>query len=271
MHRILSLATATIVPLALAASAGAADGVLITERTTSPDGKVTTNQVQLDQNHMRAETADREARTVIFDNTAQVLRMVNDETKTYREMTKADVDRMAGQMSDAMARMQDAMKNMPPEQRARIEEMMKGRGMAMGGAPAVKTEYKKVGSDKVGKWACDKYEGTRNGEKVVELCTVDPSALGLTQADFAVAFEMANFFKALVPQGAERMFMVGRADTQGFNGVPVRRVNFSNGQPQDVHELVGVTRQTFPASTWEVPAGYQKQPLMGGRGRGRGL
>lgn len=268
MNRFLTFATLAAAPLALTVSLAAADGVLITERTTSSDGKVETNQVQLDKDHMRAQSGEKQ--TVVFDNTKQVLWMVNDQTKTYREMTKADVDRMGGQMSEAMAQMQERMKNMPPEQRARIEEMMKGRGMGMAGGAAGKTEYKKVGSDKVGKWTCDKYEGTRNGEKVSELCTVEPSALGLTPADLAVTREMANFFKSMMPQNADRIFAIGSAEAQGYSGVPVRRVSFSNGKAQDVHELVSITRQPFPASTWEVPAGYEKQPLMGGRGRGRG-
>jgi hypothetical protein len=263
LMRLLKIATLTI-PLALVSAAAAADGVQLTERTTS-GGTTSTHQIQIDRDHLRAETGGQRQQTVIFDNTKQVLWMVNTDAKTYTEMTKADVDRLSGQVSAAMATMQEQMKNLPPEQRARIEEMMKGRGMG-GAAAASKTEYKKVGSDKVGKWNCDKYEGSRDGQKVVELCTVEPGALGFTMADFAVATELGNFFKSLAPQNADRLFSVG-AQGQGFSGVPVRRVTFLNGQPEMVHEIVDVTRQTFPASTFEVPAGFQKQPFMGGRGR----
>jgi hypothetical protein len=45
-------------------------------------------------------------------------------------MTKADVDRIGSQMSGAMALMQEQMKNLPPEQRERMEALMRGRGMA---------------------------------------------------------------------------------------------------------------------------------------------
>jgi hypothetical protein len=263
LMRLPKIATLTI-PLTLVCTVAAADGIQLTERSIS-GGTTSTHQIQIDQNHMRAETGGQRQQTVIFDNAKQVLWMVNNDAKTYTEMTKADVDRLSGQMSAMMATMQEQMKNLPPEQRARIEEMMKGRGMG-GGAAASKTEYKKVGTDKAGKWNCDKYEGTRNGQKVIELCTVEPAALGFTMADFAVARELGDFFKGLAPQNADRLFSVG-TEGQGFSGVPVRRVTFSNGQPEMVHEIVDVTRQTFPASTFEVPAGFQKQPFMGGRGR----
>jgi len=242
----------------------AADGVLIVEKTTT-GGSTKTNQIQIEKERMRAES---DTQTVVFDGTKQVLWLINDGRKSYSEMTKADVDRMGGQLNDAMAKMQEQLKNLPPEQRAQIEAMMKGRGMPMaGGAQAPKTEYRKTGTDKVGAWACDKYEGTRGGQKVTELCTVDPKVLGFAMSDFQVSKQLMEFFSKIVPQGADRMFAIGTPEEQGFSGVPVRRIAFSNGQQQSVSEVTQATRQNFPASTFELPAGYQKEALGAGRGR----
>jgi hypothetical protein len=252
----------------------AADGILIVQKTTTSTGTQTHN-IQIEQSRMRAETGGMPQRggqpagpqAVIFDGTKQTLMLVNDARKTYSEMTKADVDRLSGQMAGAMAQMQEQMKNMPPEQRAQIEAMMRGRGMGASTPP--KTTYKKVGTDTVGKWTCDKYEGYRDGNKVSELCTVDPKALGFTPADFQITKEMADFFGKLIPQGADRMFSIGSAEQQGYSGVPVRTVQ-TMGDQQVTSELVDVKRQSFPASTFEVPAGYTKEDMLGGRGRGRG-
>jgi hypothetical protein len=243
----------------------AADGVLIVEKTTS-GGNTKTNQIQIEKERMRAES---DTQTVVFDGAKQVLWLINDGRKSYSEMTKADIDRMGGQLNDAMAKMQEQLKGLPPEQRAQIEAMMKGRGMpAMaGGAPAAKTEYRKTGADKVGAWACDKYEGTRGGQKVTELCTVDPKVLGFAMSDFQVSKQLMEFFSKIVPQGADRMFAVGTPEEQGFSGVPVRRIAFNNGQQQSVSEVTQASRQNFPASTFELPAGYQKEALTAGRGR----
>jgi Domain of unknown function (DUF4412) len=242
----------------------AADGVLIVEKTTT-GGSTKTNQIQIEKERMRAES---DTQTVVFDGTKQVLWLINDGRRSYSEMTKADVDRMRGQLNDAMAKMQEQLKSLPPEQRAQIETMLKGRGMpAMAGAPASKTEYRKTGVDKVGAWACDKYEGTRGGQKVTELCTVDPRVLGFAMSDFQASKQLMEFFGKLVPQGADGMFAVGTPEEQGFSGVPVRRIVFNNGQQQSVSEVTQASRQNFPASVFELPPGYQKEALGAGRGR----
>jgi hypothetical protein len=257
---------ALVAAMCLAASPlHAADGVLIVERTTT-GGNTRTNQIQIEKERMRAESAD--GQTVVFDGARQVLWLINEGRKSYSEMTKADVDRMSGQMNDAMAKMQEQLKSLPPEQRAQVEAMMKGRGMpAMAAAQTAKTEYRRTGSDKVGTWACDKYDGTRSGQKVSELCTVDPKVIGFSMDDFQVSKQLMEFFQKLVPQGADRMFAIGTAGDQGFSGVPVRRIGFNNGQQQSVTEITQFTRQNFPASVFEVPAGYQKEAFGAGLGR----
>ncbi len=193
----------------------------------------------------------------------------NDDKKTYSEITKADVDRLSGaddgrDVADAGAQ----LANLPPAQRAQVEAMMKGRGMGAGSAAPVKPEYKKTGTDKVNAWTCDKYEGTLNGQKSSELCTVDPQTLGFTAGDFAVAGEMQAFFSKLLPQGSDNLFRIGSMQDQGFSGVPVRRVSF--GARPTTTEITSVTRQTFPDATFAVPDGFQKEASpFAGRGRGR--
>ncbi len=245
---------------ASASGARAADGILIHEKTTS-GGTTKTHQIQIDQHRMRAETdgAAGEKQAIVFDGTKQVMTIINYDKKTYSEMTQADVDRLSGQVTDAMAKMKEQMKNLPPEQRARIEAMMAGRGgmAGAGGGAAEKTEYKKTGPDRVGQWACNKYEGSRGGQKTVELCTVAPQALGFTAADFAVTRDLQAFFGKLVPQNADSLFRIGSASDQGFDGVPVRRVTF--GSAPSTSELVDVIRQSIPDATFAVPEGFQKE------------
>jgi hypothetical protein len=253
-----------------AGASEAADGILIAQKMTSASGTVTTHQIEIEKTRMRAESEAAGGRKMkmVFDGSAQVMRTIDDEAKTYTEMSKADMDKMSAQMSGAMAQMQEQMKNMPPEARKRMEEAMRGRGAPGGGATA-STEYKKIGTDKVGKWTCDKYEGTRAGEKVSELCTVAPATLGFTPGDFEVTKQMAEFFSKLVPQSGDQMFRIGSPTANGFSGLPVRTVIFRNGAPSITSEITDASRQNFPDSIFAVPAGYTKRDLMAGRGRGR--
>ena len=267
LTKVLSLVT-TGVALA-GAPAHAADGILIAQKTTS-GANTSTHQSQIEKTRMRAEFAGQAGRkqTIIFDATAPVLWMIDDQAKTYSEMTKADVDRIGAQMSSAMAQMQQQMQNLPPEQRARIEAMMQGgRGM-IAGAAGPPPEYKKTGTDTVGKWTCDKYQGTKNGEKTSEVCTVAPGAFGFAMGDFEITKQFAEFFSKLMPQGAEGLFRIGSSGPAGFSGIPVRSVSFKDGAPQTVTEMTEASRQNFPDALFAVPAGYKKRDFPGaGRGR----
>jgi hypothetical protein len=245
----------------------AADGLLIVQKHTS-GGTTRTNQIQIEKTRMRAEIGGIGGRTqiIIFDAAAQVVRIIDPERKTYTEMTKTDVDRLSGQMAGAMAQIQEQMKNLPPEQRERMEAMMRGRGVA-GAIPApVKTEYRRNGTDKAGKWTCDKYDGYQNNQKVSEICTVAPATLGVTAADFDIARQAARFFQQLSPQNADQMFSIGGTE-QGYSGIPVRST-ISIGQQPITTELTEVVRKTFSDESYAVPDGFQKQSFPGGR-RGR--
>jgi len=251
------------VVLVLAAGASMAQaqtGVLIAQKITT-GGAESTSQVQITRTRLRTEVADGAGskQVVVFDGDRQVMMFINPERKSYSEITKAEVDRLGAQMQDMMAKV-------PPEMREKVAAMMKGRGMAAAGAP-VKTVYKRAGSDKTAKWPCDKYEGYQNNEKTSEICTVEPAALGLSAADFAVTQQFAAFFEKLMPQAAGQMLNFGQSQEQGFSGVPVKSTSTLRGRTTTT-EITAVNRQAIPDTVFAVPEGYKKEASPFGRGRG---
>jgi hypothetical protein len=243
---------------ALAAPVQAAEGILVVERATR-GSSTRTGQMQIEPQRMRAEITDPQGRlqVVIFDGAKQVMWLIDPANKTYREMTKADVDRLGGQVNAALAKLQEQLKNLPPAQRAQIEAAMKARGLAA----AQKTDFRRAGTDKVGRWTCAKYDGYQNDEKTSEVCTVEPKEIGFMPSDFAVTRQLSEFFRSLVPQSAE-LFTVGVADDQGFSGIPVRRVT-GTGPDRMINETAEIRRDTFADSLFAVPAGFKREPLTG--------
>jgi hypothetical protein len=233
-----------------------AQGVLMIQQETQ-NGKTYTSQVQMDKTHIRAESHAAGNTAVVFDGNAQVLRTLDLDRKTYVEL---DQTRLR-QMRDQMAKMEEQMKNLPPQQRAMMEQMMRGRGGMMAAPP--RPEYRQTGSDRVGSWTCTKYEGFVAQQKVVELCTVDPKALGLTAADFEVTKQLAEFVKSMMPQIVGQTTVYGTAEEQGFSGIPVRRTVYTNGQVSLVGEVKEIRHESFPPSTWEVPAGFRQEGMEG--------
>jgi hypothetical protein len=264
MKRFLSAAALCV----LCTSVHAANGVVISMKSTKGES-TTTNQIQLDANHMRTEMAGRTGaqNTFVFDGVKQTMYIIDDSKKTYSEITKEDVDRVAAQMQGMMAQV-------TPEQRAQIEAMMRGRGgrgISGMGAPAPKPTFKKTGTDKVGKWTCDKYEGYDGDKKTSEVCTVAPTALGLTASDFDVTKQFAKFFSGIMPQMANNVFSLGSLEDRGFVGLPIRSISYgADGSVTGTQELTDITHQNIPDSTFAPPAGYAKQDSPLGRGRGRG-
>lgn len=263
MRRHLSILFASLVVGFVPVAAQAADGVLIVQTITN--GTTTTkSEVQIEPTRMRTEVSDGAGRrqSIIYDGNKDVLYVVDPDRRSYMEMTRADAERMGTMMQGAMAALQKQLAAMPPAQRAAMERQMGAMtgGLTGGGEKPV---YRRSGTDRVGQWACDKYDGLTKGEKTSEVCTVDPKVLGLTTADFAVTIKMAEFAGRIVPQMANQMVGIGSPE-QGFSGVPVRAVSGPQGNNVTI-VLSEARRMTFADNIFAVPAGFQKQalPTMG--------
>ncbi len=263
MKPLMTLATvfaclAAVIPLV------AAEGLLIVQ-TSSIGGRTLTIQLQIEPDLMRAEMLNPagDTQAAVFDARKQVLSLINYDKKTYAEMTTADVERIGAEMSALFAQAEEQIASMPPAERAQAQAAMKGSlGGFVAGLP--RPEYRHTGTDKAGKWTCDKYDGFMNNEQVSEVCTVAPEALGATAADFEIAKQLQAFGQKLMPQGFEGLLAPG--DARGYTGIPVRQISYYAGQPILTNELTEVRRQNFDAATYQVPADFEKQPLPGGLG-----
>ena len=241
-----------------------ADGILISQRVAS-GGNPLTIRVQITATRMRTEVAgpNGAVQVVIFDGGKQVLYMVDPARKTYTEMTKADADRMSRFVQEGMAQMRAQLETLPAAQRAQIEAMMKGRSGA-----AAAPQYTRTGSDTVGRWTCEKYDLMQDGQKVGDVCTVNPATLGFGATDFDAMRQMSEFFSAMAPQMANQLPAVSPIDLRGDSGFPVKTVLMVPGGTVTT-EVIEAGRQTFPDSLFAVPAGFTKQDIMGAMG-GRG-
>src|SRR5262249_23491001 len=126
MRSIARRTTLVAAALLLAGSARAADGVLVVQTLTLNGNPPQTHQIQIEPKRMRTQRTGPGGGSVgiMFDSTRQVMTVITDANQSYMELTKADLETLAAQMSGAMAQMQDMIKNLPPEQRAKYEAMM---------------------------------------------------------------------------------------------------------------------------------------------------
>lgn len=242
-----------------------ADVVITSVNTSFEDPRDSgTSTAYLGNSGMRIETqAEGERMTMIFRSDKEVFWVINTTDKSYTEMTRKDIKKMKVQMDEAKRVMQEQMKNMPPEQRAMIEQMMKGKAMP---AQPEKAVFKKGSSGvKIGKWTCDTYKGYRSGQLTEEVCTTSFKNLGIAQKDFKVMQRMAEFMSELSPDAAS-LYNVGSDQwekEQGYPGIPVRTISYSNGKKVSQYEIQDVKKKRISSSRFELPKGITKQNFTG--------
>jgi hypothetical protein len=250
--------------LALTLALSARAGVLLVSHNQSLTEKKDPliYNVSIDKDRVRIEGVG-DARSFIYRGDKQLFWIVDNKEKNYMEMTKQDLEAISLKMDSAMVKMQESMKNMPPQQREMMEKMMKS--MMPGAGARAKTTYKKVAvGEKVGNWSCDKYEGMAEGTKKVEMWITDPKQLGLGESDYQAIKDMARFFEKLI-KNAENNFGFG-IDKDGPQGLPVKTLSFRDGKASFKTEVKEFKKKDFGEGWFEVPAGLTKKQMGPGAG-----
>ena len=197
---------------------------------------------------MEGMTAHRGAASVmIIDGPGKKMLMLDPEKKIYREMTEADAKQMKERMEAMRAQM-------PPEMRKRMEERT--------GGPAAAPQYEKTGAKKkIAGYSCEVYRVKVGDTMMGEACYA-PWGSGLASKADADKFQ-----KAMADMEKSFAFMPGMRMTHWSDapGVPIEQSHYgSDGKTvESITTLKSVSRSAVPASTFEVPAGFTKEPLMG--------
>jgi hypothetical protein len=274
MRRFSFVATAVLAPM-LGMGPLFAGVKIVSENTDLATKKVTTDTILLDANRMRLESDDGRAFMFLTDGGRNRIVMLDKARNTYQEIDQQTMDQMGQMMSGAAAQMSAqmaaAMKNMTPEQRKMMEQAMKGK-MPQAAAPAAapKTVYTAKGSGSVNGFSCTKYEGVRGSEKVADVCAGVPAQLKLSASDMQIFEKMRQFSAGLSSMANSPMranVPTGSLES-GYEGFPIQRTDFDNGQPTKRAELKSITRTNFSDAYFSLgDAKKVEMPGMGGRGR----
>lgn len=240
--------------------------VEIVSKTSYADSKnSSTETVYVEKDRVCMESQGRKDNTVAVYRPGPLIWVMNLNEGTYMEMNAQDIEQMKAmtkkmkaqmdeqqkqvdpQMEEARKKMEEQMKNMTPEQREQMKKYMPQGMMNMISGPE-KTVYKKVASGvKTGSWPCDKYEGYRGQEKVEEVWSTDFNSFGISTADLKVFEEFGKLFEGFGDEKQSAAFKIGSKEfeeEQGFPGVAVKTIKYSNGKVQSTEELVKVEKKS---------------------------
>ena len=238
------------------------------ENTDLGTQKTTRQEMLLDSNRFRINVDGNTSMMFLTDGGRNRMVMLDKSKNEYTEIDQQMLNQMAQQMQGAMAQLEQQLKNLPPDQRALVEKMMKGK-MPQPAAP-VTTLYTAKGSGAVNGFACTQYEGTRSGQKVAEVCAAQPAQLKYTAADFQVFDKMKEFVSGLQSSFQNSPFAAGFTGIgeRGLEGFPVQTISFSNGQPSQKNELKSADRATFTDADFST-GNAKKVEMPTGRGAAR--
>ena len=207
---------------------------------------------------------DAEGRATLIKN--GTFYIIDDADKSYVMFDKATMEQLAKKISEAMEKMKAQLAQLPPEQRAQMEQMMPGLS---GGDRKWTVEVTDTGkSDKVDGRNCRLWDVKRDDKLDDQICVVAYSDLP-GKENFQAMF--ANFAKVFEEMAKSAPMMAGMMTNEfsaqaKVNGFPVRTRGYEeNGKLGDDEHVMKVWREeAIPAATFEIPAGYkQKQMPMG--------
>jgi len=236
-------------------------GVVVEMDVTAPESpQKAGKQIFYAQEEMTRMDVPGEGGTssVIFRD--QTMYFVNHKKKTCQKITKEDVD----QLADQLGAMTEELDKLPPEQRAMMEQMMKGKMPGTRQPPTQRVEEE--GHDQVGEYPCTIYSLYSDDQKVQDVCMADAS-VGADIAEAMGAFHaLARFSEGLMEVAENLPF--GKSleipfqkiyDSDGF---PVRtRIFDKDGYLVEERTLQSVTRKDIEPDVFEPPAGYKVKNL----------
>jgi hypothetical protein len=263
----------TLVAAAALAASSLFAGVRIqSEDTNLATKKVSTDVILLDANRLRVDSDDGKSVMFLTDGGRNRMVMLDKAKNQYQEIDEETMKQMGQQMSAAMAQMQAAMKNMTPDQRKMMEQMMKGK-MPQAAAAAPKTVYTARGSGSVNGFSCTKYEGDLSGVKESEVCAALPAQIKLTPADLQIFEKMKQFssspLSALANSPVHISVPSGYGFEEGYEGFPIQKIDFENGQATKRSELKSITRTNFTDADFSLGNAKKVELPIPGAARGK--
>lgn len=195
---------------------------------------------------------------------------VDHREKSYIVMDEATLSEVSAKISDAMKEMEAQLANMPPEQRAMVEQMMKGRMkgvMGQQGASSPEPRIESLGSAKWQSYTCREYAVFEGPQKTQQVCAAKLDDISGADEVMEAFVGMAAYIKKLT----ESMPMISNDGLnpgelmEQIDGFPVHTIDYENGKVLREMSLDSVTEQELGKDLFAAPKGYRRQDPFGQR------
>ena len=194
---------------------------------------------------------------------------VDHAEKNYVVIDEAMLSEVSAQMNEAMKQMEAQLAEMPPEQRAMVEEMMKGQMQGMMGqqAPQPAPKVEAIGSGKWESYDCRQYAVYEGGKKAQDLCAADLDDVEGSDELIETFRAMAHYMEKMMesmPMREDNAINPGELMDQ-IDGFPVHTVEYEGGVRVRETALASIAESDLDEAMFAAPTGYRRQDPLGGR------
>jgi hypothetical protein len=207
---------------------------------------------------------DDDAKFVIFKN--DELFLVDPSKKRYAVLDHESAHAIGGAVDSAVGQMRKELAKLKPEQRSMVEQMIGKKAGAVLGEPKPEpvTVVRDTGQDDiVNGIGCRNWEIRCDDKRSKELCVVPFSSVPGTEDLLALARRvralLQDLTEALAHAGGSAEDLALMEQVQGFP-VRIRRYDDSEVLQGEV-QLKSWHEETFPASSFDIPAGYVRRDI----------
>lgn len=210
---------------------------------------------------MKMGVADERGYT-IFRGDKELIWAVDDGKREYTEIDKTMLKKMGQVMGNAMQAMEAQLANVPPEQRAMIEEMMKKQMQQTPGSQKQPLTFKKTNQKKqIEGYPCSKFEVYREKEKIREMWITKWDKFKNSKETVEAFKAMSNFFTSLMEAMKSNPFFHSLdnpySHNEKLNGFPILVTEYDDGKPSLETTYKTSEKKNMPANLFEPPKGYK--------------
>ena len=243
------------------------------ENMNKDNGQHDKTSVEVKNNKMKMDFykgGNKLENSMIYRGDSDEMIFLDHKDHSYMVMDKETMDKISKKLNSAMAQFEEAMKNVPPEQREMMKKMMKDKMPGMDNTPYVEPVLKKAGSGSVNGYSCTKYDVYKGNEKIRQHCITNWSDIKGGKEISSVMLEMSGFMDEMAKTFSSNSGPMGNTvkfernvfnQLKEMNGFPVKTIEYDNGKVESESVLKSSTEKTISSSEFEVPQKYKRQNI----------
>ncbi len=210
---------------------------------------------------------------MIFRGGRREMVVIDHDRRSYHQIDEEAIAQIAGQVSGMMAQVQEALKNVPEDQRAMVEQLMKKKmpDAAQAAPPRTRREIRKTGERATHNgYPCVRYDVLLGDRRTHEVWVTDWKNVEGGSDVVGVFEDMADFFGEMMDSLPD--MGQGGGDSFGdpvfehmreLGGFPVVTREFGeDGSLEGETALRSTRRATLDPDAFEPPSGYRRQEMF---------